>query len=132
MESRLPTVQEYQRLRETTSWGQLEEKTVSTLLSHTLYAVCITREQEIVASGRIIGDGAYFYIQDVIVLPHFKNKDLGRTVMEALESWLTNTAQPHAFVGLMAAKGTAGFYEKLNYKLRDPESPGMFKILESD
>jgi ribosomal protein S18 acetylase RimI-like enzyme len=78
--------------------------------------------------GRIIGDGIYFYIQDVIVSPNFKQKGIGSRVMQELENWLDKTSQPNTFIGLMAAKGTFEFYRNFDYRIRDIDKPGMFKI----
>ena len=101
---------------------------VATMLSNTLFGVCITFDGSIVASGRIIGDGAYYYIQDVIVQPNFKRRGLGKRAMKELENWVEGFVKPNAFIGLMAAKGTTDFYRRFNYKIRNNNKPGMFKI----
>lgn len=128
VEYRIPTVQEYQLLRGTTNWDKIDDSTVSTALSNSLFAICIKVKNKVVASGRIIGDGVYFYIQDVIVLPDYKGTGIGMKVMQELENWLEKAAKPNTFIGLMAAKGTVEFYKRFNYEVRGVEKPGMFKI----
>lgn len=125
---RMPTVQEYQRLRATTNWDKIDDALVKFALLNTTFAVCITDNTKIIAMGRIIGDGIYFYIQDVIVLPKYKHKGIGKKVMQELEKWIEKTTQPNSFIGLMAAKGTVDFYKKFNYEVRQTNAPGMFKI----
>lgn len=129
IEYRIPTVNEYQSLRKTTGWEDIDDKTVAKGLSNSCFAVCISFEKEVIATGRIIGDGAmYFYIQDVIVIPKYKKEGLGKQIMIELEKWLKENAPHNAFIGLMAAKGTKDFYKKFNYDEREKEKPGMFKI----
>lgn len=129
VEHRIPTVPEYQLLRGTTNWDKIDDSSISDALSNSQFAVCITTNNKIIAMGRIIGDGVYFYIQDVIVLPNHKQKGIGKKVMHELEKWLDKTANPNSFVGLMVAKGTIGFYKKFNYEVRSIDKPGMFKII---
>jgi hypothetical protein len=45
--------------------------------------------------------------------------------MDALMSWLTVNAPPTAFVGLIAEKGLAGFYESYGFRVHPPEALGM-------
>lgn len=129
---RTPTVQEYQLLRGTTNWGKIKDSLIATALSNTTFAVCITDDDKIIAMGRIIGDGVYYYIQDVIVLPNYKQKGIGRKVMQELEEWLEKSTKPNTFIGLMAAQGTVGFYKKFDYEIREIDKPGMFKIKKAN
>lgn len=131
VEYRIPTVEEYQLLRGTTNWGKIEDSLIATALINTKFCVCITDGCEVIAMGRIIGDGIYFYIQDVIVSPNFKHKGIGSRVMQELEDWLDKTGQSNTFIGLMAAKGTHEFYRKFDYEIRAIDKPGMFKIKKS-
>lgn len=128
---RTPTVKEYQLLRGTTNWDKMDGSLIESALLDTKFAVCITDDDKIIAMGRIIGDGIYFYIQDVIVLPNYKQKGIGRKVMQELEEWIDKSTQPNTFIGLMAAKGTVEFYKKFNYEVRQADKAGMFKIKKS-
>ncbi len=128
VEHRTPTVEEYQTLRGTTNWGKIDDSSIATALLNTKFSVCITDDNKIIAMGRIIGDGVYFYIQDIIVLPNYKKKGVGRRVMQELEDWLEKITQPNTFIGLMAAKGTIEFYRNFDYEIRGIDKPGMFKI----
>ncbi len=46
-------------------------------------------------------------------------------VMDALLSWLGGNAPPGAYVQLVAAEGTTGFYEGYGFRVRTPETSGM-------
>lgn len=122
---------EYFALRAHTTWSEVSDEMVNAAMSHSLYSVIILNDKQPVAMGRIIGDGGlYFYIQDVIVHKNFRGKGLGRMVMEKLEVWLAQHARPNAFIGLMAAEGVRGIYEKFGYRVRQDNAPGMFKLWE--
>ena len=126
---RPPTVEEYQRLREAVGWDRVDVEATETGLGNALFSVCVVYRDQVVGCGRIVGDGGiYFYIQDIIVLPEFQGRGLGRRVMDAVMDYLCSHAHPNAFIGLMAAKGVSGFYEKYGFAERPPDRPGMFRI----
>ncbi len=130
VEQREIRTEEYQLLRNTTNWRQIPNDHVSKALKKDLFSVCILKNDKIVGMGRVIGDGViYFYIQDVIVLPEFRNRGVGQLIMNQIESYLDQMAPEDAFVGLMAAEGTEGFYRKFGYQRRPKNGPGMFKNL---
>ena len=82
-------------------------------LHNSLFSVYVIFENEVVGCGRVIGDGGiYFYIQDVIVLPEFQGKGIGKRIMNAIMDYLKTYAPSGAFVYLMAAKGVSRFYER--------------------
>jgi ribosomal protein S18 acetylase RimI-like enzyme len=89
----------------------------------------VYRDQELVGYGRIVGDGSvYFYIQDIIVLPEHRGQGLGHGIMSRVMAYLAEHAYPDSFIGLMAAQGAAGFYERYGFAERPPDRPGMFLI----
>ncbi|MGX1929321.1 GNAT family N-acetyltransferase [Flagellimonas sp. 2504JD4-2] len=132
VETRPITVSEYQKLRNTTNWQLLEDQKVAKALNQDLFSVVVVFEQDIVAMGRVIGDGAiYFYIQDIIVHPSHRGQGVGKLIMEAIESFLSATIQDYGFIGLMAAEGVETFYTSFGYTKRRDGSPGMYKIMGS-
>jgi GNAT superfamily N-acetyltransferase len=126
---RPPTVAEFQRLREVAGWGNLDAEATEIGLRNALFSVCVVYQDQVIGCGRVVGDGGiYFYIQDVIVLPEFQGKGIGKCIMAAIIGYLEAHAHPNAFVGLMAAKGASKFYEPYGFAERPPERPGMFRI----
>lgn len=125
----IPSVKEFQLLRNSTEWDKLSDEIVSGGLNDTLFCVSVFHNEKIVGMGRLIGDGhIYFYIQDLIVLPAYQKLGIGKSIMSRIEEFLDRSAPQNAFIGLMAAKGTKEFYKKFNYEIRDIDKPGMFKI----
>ena len=127
--TRPPTVAEYQALRRAVGWPEVDPAAVETGLAHSLFAVCLLRGEDVVGCGRIVGDGGiYFYIQDVIVLPAYQRRGLGRRIMDELMADLARRARQNSFIGLMAAEGVARFYEGYGFKERPTGRPGMFRL----
>lgn len=123
------SVAEFTALREAVGWGSPGADATRHGLEGALYSVCLMRGDEIIGCGRVVGDGGiYFYIQDIVVRPGYQRRGLGTQIMDAIMRWLEANVSPGAVVGLMAARGVAGWYEKYGFLRRPDEAPGMFRI----
>jgi GNAT superfamily N-acetyltransferase len=128
VDERVPTVAELRLLNDAVGWHDLpaDDAAVARGLAASLFGVCVICDGETIACGRVIGDGAvYFYLQDVMVKPDWQGMGAGRLVLEAIEGYLRRAAPDGAFVGLMAAAGKAGFYERFGFAARPSDEPGM-------
>lgn len=133
IECRKILIEEYQQLRKTTNWNSVEDKAVEKALGRDLFSICVFDEDKIIGMGRVIGDGAiYFYIQDIIVLPEYQGKGIGNLIMNNIETFINKNDYNNSFVGLMAAKGTIGFYDNFGYLKRPENKPGMYKIIKKN
>jgi ribosomal protein S18 acetylase RimI-like enzyme len=125
---RAPTVEEFRRLRGLAGEGEMSEEGVAAGLASSLYSCVLLHDGDVVACGRVIGDGGmYFYVQDLIVLPEYHGRGLGVKVMDAVVAYLERVARPGAFVGLMDADNAEGFYERYGFQRRQ-DRPGMFRV----
>ena len=69
----------------------------------------------VVGMGRAVGDGmSDAYIQDVAVAAPHRGRGLGARIMDELVRRLK--ADGVTWIGLIAAPGTAAFYEKLGFE----------------
>ena len=68
-----------------------------------------------IGMGRVISDGiADAYIQDLVVLPEWRNKNAGRMIVSALiEQCVSNGI---SWIGLIAQPGTDAFYTSLGFE----------------
>jgi len=67
----------------------------------------------VVGMGRVISDGASDgYIQDVVVLPEFRGRGIGRTIIRRLTDRCV--AAGLTWIGLVAEPGTQKFYQALD------------------
>ncbi len=64
------------------------------------------------------------------MLPEFQGRGLGKRIMDAVMQFIRTHATQNAFIGLMAAEGVTGFYEKYGFAVRPPGRPGMFIVWE--
>ena len=123
----LPDPRAYALLRKAVGWDNLDMALIKAGLSNSLYAISAISGEEIIGCGRVVGYGyIYLYIQDLIVLPEWQGEGIGKRLMQKLMEYIGNVAQQNTFVGLMAAEGISGFYEKFGFKERASGKPGMF------
>ncbi|MCE5260013.1 MAG: GNAT family N-acetyltransferase [Chloroflexi bacterium] len=122
---KLPSPADYNCLRAAVGWRTFSEAAVKRFLPNSLYSVCSYAGDRLVAMARVVGDGGLvFYIQDVIVLPARQEQGIGRALMERVMAWIMVQAQPGAVIGLMAAVGREGFYERYGFIRRPNEQQG--------
>ena len=100
-----------------------------------MYNIVAKNGHEVIGMGRLVGDGVlYWYVQDVYVNPLYQGKGIGKEIMRLLSKYIEKNSLPNTTVtiGLMAAEGKCGFYEKLGYFVRPAEGfgPGMMMFLE--
>ena len=129
IEFKNPTPIEYDKIRNTTAWDKLDLVTIEKGLEKTLFSVCLYDIDKLIGVGRIVGDGSiYFYIQDIIVIPEYQGKGLGKIIMNEVMQYLDDNANHNSFIGLMAAEGVEKFYHKFGFKTRPTSSPGMYSV----
>jgi aralkylamine N-acetyltransferase len=91
-----------------------------------LFAVAIdisTRKS--VGMGRVISDGiSDAYIQDLVVLPEWRGRGVGRMILAALLDECR--ARKISWTALIAEPGTSGFYGTLGFKPMNGYVPMLF------
>jgi len=131
IEYRLPTVSEYKKLRGLVGCWETVETAIDVALKNSLFSVVAVEHDTVIGFGRVIGDGGlYFYIQDLIIHPDYQAKGLGKSLMKELMGYIMSSATSGSFVGLMAAKGLEKYYDRLGFKARDEDAPGMYQIIK--
>ena len=74
----------YYSLRASVGWTNFSMTQAQTALANSLYTVIAVENNETVAMGRLIGDGQYYMIVDVIVLPDFQKQKIGTSILNML------------------------------------------------
>jgi ribosomal protein S18 acetylase RimI-like enzyme len=78
------------------------------------FMVARSIEGRIVGMARVISDGySDAYIQDVVVLPNYRGRGVGRELVRRLTQFCV--ARKIAWIGLVAEPGTQGLYEELGF-----------------
>ena len=128
------TYQTYTLLRSSVGWNNFSEEQVAKSLDNSIYTVTVVENNEPVAMGRLVGDGIYFLIVDVIVKPEFQRRGIGSKIIDALLAYVENATPVggRSSVQLIAEKGKEGFYLKKGFKLlpHDFCGPGMRKVIK--
>ncbi|TMP28402.1 GNAT family N-acetyltransferase [Pseudoalteromonas rubra] len=121
-----PAATEFSALRASVGWQNPPSEQVVASIAASLYWVQCRKGQQLVACGRVVGDGyMYFYIQDVIVHPDHQGGGLGHIVMDNIEQYLSTHCHSGATAALLAAHGKEAFYQRYGYALRDGQSLGL-------
>ncbi|MBJ7554446.1 GNAT family N-acetyltransferase [Marinomonas spartinae] len=125
-EESVPSPQEFCELRVKAGLSAKSLKAATVALPNSLYGISIRQGGDLIAMGRVVGDGACnFEIVDVAVDPMHQGKGLGRKVMEYIDHYLSSVALEGSYVSMIADE--PAFYEKLGYKLVAPSCQGMTK-----
>ncbi|WDE14023.1 GNAT family N-acetyltransferase [Thalassomonas haliotis] len=120
-------VDNFIRLRNITGLTPRPREAAVKALPNSLYGVHIKHESQVVAMGRIVGDGALNYdIVDIAVQPEFQGQGLGREIMQHIMDYLDRQAPKGAYICLMA--DVPALYEKFGFRLSRPRSEGMFIV----
>lgn len=132
LEEGVPTVDRYLDLR---ARAGLSPKNTDQALAALSGSWCAYRVRhlvtnEVVAMGRVIGDGGrYFHIVDMAVLPDHQRQGLGDALLTALLRHIGDRAPGGAFVNLFADEPGRRLYERHGFTYTAPKSLGMSKIL---
>jgi len=114
-----PDAAQFKTLRDDCGWGKLPLAHAQAALLGSLMTVSHYDGKTLVGFGRAVGDGILnVYIQDVIVSPLYRGRGLGDAIVQKLISRLTRTLPESATVGLLAARGKAGFYTRHGFQMR--------------
>ena len=106
-------------------WGQCPTYEQTLLaMEHSLFRVSVFDGEQIVAMARVIGDmGLCYYIKDVIVLPDYQGKGIGRLLIDELLRYINDhgVSDTNIFVELCAMPDKIPFYEKFGFSANEAQ-----------
>ena len=129
----LLSYEDYRTLRESVGWHLFSKNQMQQALDNSLYTIVAVENNQSVGMGRLIGDGMYFLIVDVVVQPVFQKCGIGTNIMNMLLKYVEKKTPTggRSSVQLVAEKGKEPFYEKLGFKTIPNEfcGSGMRKVI---
>ena len=110
--------EDYCRLRESVGWTNFSKEQTQAALSNSLYAVAVFENSQAVGMSRLIGDGMYLVIADIVVNPVYQGKGIGSKIVSMLIEYTTKELPDggRTSIQLISEKGKEPFYEKLGFK----------------
>lgn len=108
----------YAALRHSVGWFPFPENRLQQAMDQSACIVSAWDGQWAVGLGRMVGDGMYYLIVDVMVDPEYQHRGIGREIMERLLECSQAGLAPgdRVSVQLIAEPGKEGFYESLGFK----------------
>ncbi len=125
--------EDYCRLRESVDWFNFSKEQTKKSLKNSLYTVVVEEGGQVIGMGRLIGDGMYFIIVDVVVEPACQRKGIGSKIVDMIIEYV-NRETPvggRSSIQLIAEKEKEAFYEKRGFKIIPHQfcGSGMRKII---
>lgn len=125
--------EDYCRLRESAAWLNFSKEQTEKALNNSLYTVVAVEDQQTVGMGRLIGDGLYYIIVDVVVHPAFQGMGIGSKIVDMMIAYVDRETPcgGRSSIQLTAEKGKEAFYEKRGFKRVPHEfcGSGMRKVI---
>lgn len=125
--------EDYCNLRKSVGWLLFTKEQTENALSNSLYTVIAVDNNEVIGMGRLIGDGMYYMIADIVVCPSHQKKGIGTNITNMLIEYVERNTPVggRSSVQLIAEKGKELFYEKAGFKRIPHEhcGSGMRKVI---
>lgn len=118
-----PKVDEFLKLFNSVDWER-DKKRVKENKKHSYFAVSLYIDNEIVGMGRVVGDGAYFTIYDIVVDKEHQSLGLGSIIMQEIVDWYKTIKDDDTFLYVNASKNREKFYEKFGFRSRPNDDVG--------
>lgn len=125
--------EEYCKLRESVGWINFSRTQTEKSLQNSLYTVAREEDNQVVGMGRVIGDGMYYMIVDIVVQPAYQQMGIGSKILNMIIEYV-DSATPdggRCSIQLIAEKGKETFYESRGFKIIPHEfcGSGMRKVI---
>jgi len=122
----VPSVEDYCRLRVSAGLSPKSAEAAAAGLPNTLFGVLVLKEDEVIAMGRVVGDGGLFYqVVDIAVEPAHQRRGLGKAIVGRIVDHLKQSAPAGAHVSLIADGLAHHLYAQFGFRPTAPDSIGM-------
>ncbi|MDD4157738.1 MAG: GNAT family N-acetyltransferase [Candidatus Cloacimonetes bacterium] len=115
---KFPTNKEFNELFNSVGWGKRETKKINQHRLMSVFSICIYAEEEIVGMARVVGDGSYYTVYDVVTKQNYQGNGIGKLLMEEIIKWYKSIEDSDTYLYLGASFGKEKFYEKFGFVSR--------------
>ena len=123
----------YYTLRKSVGWNNWSKEQAEKALENSYYSIVIFYNDNAIGMGRVVGDGIYFTIVDIVVRPEYQGRKIGTTIMNSILEYIEKNMceGTRVSVQLLAEVGKEQFYIKQGFKLVPHEycGPALRKII---
>ena len=123
----------YYTLRESVGWNNWSKEQAKNALKNSYYTVVIYDKEKAIGMGRVVGDGIYFTIVDIVVRPEYQGRKIGTTIMNSILEYIEKNMceGSRVSVQLLAEVGKEQFYIKQGFKLIPHEycGPALRRVI---
>lgn len=113
-----PANKEFNELFNSVGWGDRDDAKIDKHREMSVFAVSIFEDNKIVGMARVVGDGSYFTVYDVVVRKECQGKGYGKILMQEIVKWYKSVKSDDTYLYLGASAGKEKFYEKFGFRAR--------------
>ena len=125
--------EDYLKLRESVGWINFSKEQAQEAINNSLYTVIAIDNKQTVGMGRLVGDGMYGMIVDLVVEPNYQKQGIGSKIVDMLMNFVEKKTPigGRCSIQLIAEKGKEAFYEERGFKRIPHEfsGSGMRKVI---
>lgn len=123
----VPDPERYVALRTAAGLGPRSLDAARRGLARTLHAACGFDGSDLIAMGRVVGDGGCFVmLVDIAVRPDMQGRGLGRQVTHRLIAWCETNLPPDCHISLVSSARAVSLYEAAGFR----PSRGLDRLAE--
>lgn len=118
IEYNFPSNEEFNELFCSVGWGRRDDEKINSHREKSCFSVCVFDDDKIVGMARIVGDGSYYTIFDVVTRKEYQNQGIGTMLMNEIVLWYKSIEDDDTYLYLGASFEKEPFYEKFGFKSR--------------
>lgn len=111
------SVEEYNALRKSIGWDIKDIHIAENAIKNSVIIKKAVQDNEVVGMARVIGDGIYYLIVDVVVSPKHQRKGIGKRIIEDIIKEIESRTEKGqaSSINLISINGKEEFYEKCGF-----------------
>lgn len=105
------------QIRTAVGWTPFSSSQLDRAIQGTVWSVTAWEKDQPVGMARLTGDGIYYFLCDVVVVPDAQKQGTGRRLVQHLIDHARKTLAPgeHCSITLVSANGKEPFYASLGF-----------------